>query len=150
MITIDANTQEITDMLSRLSGRLTDMRPAMLEISGIMSDASERAFQTESNPATGEPWAELSPFTVALRGSAHPILQVSGQLAASIQADYGSDFAQVGTNKNYAELHQFGGVTGPDAILPGRNVPARPFLGLSDEDETDILEVLAHYIDQSI
>jgi len=85
--------------------------------------------------------------TVKMRGGdAHPILQRSGLLAISVVTDYGADFAQTGTNKVYAAMHQFGGVTSPNSMIPGKLIPARPFFGLGDDAQEEILYIVGGYL----
>ena len=147
MIQIEHNSDDILRALQQLQGRMTDMSPVMLDIAGVLADASKRAFQSEQDPATGRAWDALTAVTVAMRGgNAHPILQRSGQLAASVTTAYGSDFAEVGTNKVYAAMHQFGGSTAGNSMIPGKTIHARPFLGLGDEDEEEILDIILRYL----
>lgn len=67
----------------------------------------QRGFEAEQSPA-GRPWQALAPATAKKRGSAHPILRVSGRLArAHLRAD--ATGAVVGSNLAYAAIHQHGG-----------------------------------------
>ena len=101
---------------------------------------------------TGEPWADLSDVTKARREKAGhwpgPILQVKGQLAASIESGYGKDFAQAGSNKVYAPVMFFGAEKGAfgknkrGGPIPWGDIPARRMLGLNADDEVDILDIL--------
>jgi len=49
------------------------------------------------------------------------------------------DEVQVGSNLIYAATHQFGD--------PARNIPARPFLGLSTDDRTEILALAQAWLE---
>lgn len=51
---------------------------------------------------------------------------------------------EVGTNVEYAAIHQFGG----DEV--GINIPARPYLGLSPDNEADLLGVVEDFIEQAL
>lgn len=67
----------------------------------------QQGFEAEQSPA-GRPWQALAPATAKKRGSAHPILRVSGRLArAHLRAD--ATGAVVGSNLAYAAIHQYGG-----------------------------------------
>jgi len=62
----------------------------------------------------------------------------------------------VGTNLVYGAAHQFGMVKGyagrtrRGAPIPWGNIPPRPFLGLSADDETEIVRILRIYLDRQI
>lgn len=148
MIEIIVNIDDLEDGLTRLIALGRDMTPLNRGIAGILADIPERAFRAQADPATGESWAELSPVTVARRGSARPILQVSGKLAGSIQQEYGRDFARVYTNKKQATTMHFGakkgefGKTKRGAPIPWGDIPARPFFGINSQDEEDIREFI--------
>jgi phage virion morphogenesis protein len=146
------NHPQVLDVLDGLLNRLDDLSAPMALIAAQMESAAERAFDEEADPATGEPWADLSDVTKARREKAGhwpgSILQVKGQLAASIESDYGKDFAQVGSNKVYAPVMFFGAEKGAfgknkrGGPIPWGDIPARPFLGLNADDEADILDIL--------
>lgn len=71
----------------------------------------------------------------------------------------------MGSDRPYAAIHQFGGQTRPHLIHPSRKkalafggvvvksvkhpgskIPARPFLGLSDADRNEIVEITLEYL----
>lgn len=128
-----------------------DLSPVMREIAGMLADASEQAFANESDPNTGEAWKPLTESHKARRqekGYTGPILQMTGSLAASIQSDWGRDFAQVGSNKIYAAIHQHGGTS--DMRSANAAIPGRPFLGAGDDDREEIMEVLTRHLSDVI
>ncbi len=55
---------------------------------------------------------------------------------------------EIGSPSIYAGTHQFGaakgafGSTSKGAPIPWGDIPARPFLGLSDADEADIRDLI--------
>ena len=123
------------------------MTPVMRQIAGILADASEQAFVEEADPTSGQPWQPLSEGYRERRhekGYTGPLLQRRGQLAASIQSDYGHDYAQVGSNLIYAALQHHGGT--PDMPAGPAAVPGRPYLGASPADQSEILDVLRDYL----
>ena len=156
MINIEYNDSQVMSALNELMRRMGDLTPVMRDIAGVMEDATERAFDNEQDPESGLAWHPLMASTVAMRGgNAHPILQNSGQLAGSIVSAYGADFAQIGSaeigsNKKYAAMHQFGGTTASNSMIPGKDIPARPFLGLGDDDQDEILTILNSYLASAI
>ncbi|MDP2548077.1 phage virion morphogenesis protein [Oceanobacter sp. 4_MG-2023] len=148
MITISVtnNSTQVLDVINQLQQRVQDTAPVMRKIAGIMADQVEQAFADEADPATGKKWRTFSPSYLQRnpKRSGGQLLQDSGQLASSIQNEYGPDYAAVGTNKIYAAIHQFGGLPG---MKPGpAAIPARPYLGLSPEGEQEIIEIVLGYL----
>lgn len=148
-VDVDIDDQPVLDALAALLARGSDLTPAMREIAGVLADIPERALAEEADPATGRPWHPLAPATVEARGGdAHPILQLSGHLAASIQSEHGRDYAAAGTNVVYAAAHQFG--LGERSSVRSRRrmpaLPARPFLGLGPEDRRSILDIVQRHL----
>lgn len=149
MFRISLNTKEIDGLAVRLARRSTDFREAMTEIAGIMLDAVEENFEKEGRPAT---WTPLADETVEDRrkkgyGPEHPILQRTGTLATSVQADSDDRSAVVHTNLRYAAIQHFGGKAGRGkkvTILP------RPFLVLAPQDEDEIANVLRKLLDKDL
>lgn len=106
---ITIQVDDIDRALAEITRRLTNTAPAMRRIKGVMLDAVEQNFEEQGRPK----WVDLSPATKAARASKGKwpgkILQVSGRLASSIVGESGNGFATVGTNLEYAPIHQFGG-----------------------------------------
>lgn len=159
MITIEVNDRGVLDMLARLQRGLGNMAPAMADIAQALASESERQFSSESGPLG--PWPDLSDETTKVfrgqRGTwPGKMLQVSaGGLAASVQTAFGRDFASVGTNKPYSAIHMFGGTTSPSSMIPGKDIPARPYLPfhpetleLTSEAKATVLEILESYLNQ--
>jgi phage virion morphogenesis protein len=149
----DAQAQAL---LSEIIQRGSDLSPVMRPISEDLRDGMEQAFEEERDPATGEPWADLSPLTIKAREKTGnwpgKILQRSGQLAASLSASHGSDFAAAGTNLAYATTHQDGakkgafGTMSNGSPIPWADIPARPFAGVSEETMETIVERLQRFL----
>ncbi|MDK2598653.1 phage virion morphogenesis protein [Pseudoalteromonas obscura] len=148
-----SNTLEIlthgnaANILAEIADKFTDLSDPMNEIAAIMEGASEDAFAEERSPVTGETWQGLSENYLKQNPKrvGGQMLQVSaGGLAASIAADSGDFWAEIGSNKPYAAIHNFGGKPG---MAPGpAAMPQRQYLGVSAEEEQQIIEVLASFI----
>lgn len=155
MIDIEIDDRDISKGLNDLLARTSDLSPAMREIAGVLADIAEQSFADETAPH-GTAWPDLSDITKERRAKIGKwpgsILQVSGQLAGSIQPDYGKDFAVASTNKDYAGTQQFGakkgefGKTPRGAPIPWGDIPPRPFMGLSSEGKEEILSVINKYL----
>ena len=144
---IEVHIDQAQALLANIVATGRNMTPITRALAGVLADIPERAFANQADPATGTPWAALSPATVAKRGSAQPILQVSGILAGSIHSEHGPDYARVGTADVKAATHQFGakkgqyGSTRRGTPIPWGNIPARRFFGVGPTDEAEIEEV---------
>ena len=154
IIDLTHNSPEILDMLNELLARTDDLSDAMAGVAAVLESAVEGAFADEADPETGTAWDALSAVTLGLRPhrAGGQLLQDSGRLAASITSDSGADFAQVGTNAIYAGTMQFGAARGAfgkssrGTPLPWGDIPARPFMGISPDDESDILAILSDHL----
>lgn len=103
-MSIEIHDKELDKALESLAMRLNNTAPLMQRISVELLAQTMLNFRAEGRPA----WAGLSPAYAATKQGGK-ILQLSGQLAASITPYHGADVAGVGTNKVYAAVHQFGG-----------------------------------------
>lgn len=93
-----------SDTVARLTRSLTRVHRELGQEYQLLV---QKGFENEKSPA-GAGWQALSPATVKKRGSAHPILRVSGRLARThLRAD--AEEAVVGSNLVYAAIHQHGG-----------------------------------------
>ena len=145
-MSITVNIQLAQDRIEQVGHKLDNMRPVLASISNMMLDAVERNFATETDPETGLRWTPLAASTQrqrARKGKTGKILQVTGGLVASITPQYGNDYAIISTNKIYAAIHHFGGNTGRGHAA---NIPARPYLALSKQDERDINDTVSNYL----
>lgn len=71
------------------------------------------------------------------------ILQVSGQLASSINTYYDDESVIIGSNLDYAAIHQLGGQASKNRSV---SIPARPYLKLSDNDFEEIIDCIKMFI----
>lgn len=156
MFQVDLDSQQVLDVLRRLHDSLDDMGPAMADIAQALASESERQFDAESGPGGG--WPELSDVTKRQRERlgkwpGKMLQRSAGGLAASVQTGYDGQSAWIGSNKPYAAMHQFGGVTSPLSMIPNKEIPARPYMPfdaagrLTDEAEATVLEIIQSYLD---
>lgn len=147
MITIEINDAPVTAALDRLAAQMEDMNSVMGEIGEVLVNSTTRRFGEGVSPS-GVRWAAKSPVTLAAyeargeRMDNRPLFGPSGDLNSTIFAENGNDFVRVGSGRPYSAMMQFGGARSAYPHLWG-DIPARPFLGLSDEDEIEILEIIS-------
>ncbi len=143
-IEIRIDNHEVNSRLLELAQRGENMRPLMKNIAGIMAYSTEENFKEEGRP---DKWQELAESTIKQRKKTghYPgqILQVSTQLATSISTFYDDESAVIGSNLDYAAIHQLGGNAGKNKKV---SIPARPYLLLNNDDYAEIIEVIADYL----
>lgn len=137
------------EVLEAVAARFSDLSEPMNEIAAIMEGATEDAFAEERSPITGQAWPELSANYLKQNPKrvGGQILQMEGSLAASIAADSGDLWAEISSSKPYAAIHNFGGL--PEFAPGPAAVPQREYLGVSEEEETDILGVVEAFLLES-
>jgi phage virion morphogenesis protein len=141
---------------ARLAAVMADTRPVMRAIgTGLVASTQDR-FDAGHDP-DGAPWKALNPvYASGKRGPG--ILREKGMrggLQGSITYRAGTSDVQVGTNKVYGAIHHFGGVIRPkhggklvfklgNRVVHAKSVtiPARPYLGISSQDQVMILDVV--------
>lgn len=115
-------------------------------IAGVLESGAVQRFEEERDP-DGKSWKPN------LRGGR--ILTLHGYLCGSIIGQATKDYAEVGSTLVYAAIHQYGGlikgkvqnflkfnIGGRWASKKAVSIPARPYLGISKQDEAAIgLEV---------
>lgn len=132
MIEIEINNaQQIASILNKLANAAQYRTPLMRSIAGTMESAVLQNFDVGGRPK----WLGLK----YRQGT--PLVDTEN-LMNSITSYYDNDSAEVGTNEPYAAIHQFGGKAGRGRKV---DIPARPFLVLTPQDEDDILEDVQAY-----
>jgi phage virion morphogenesis protein len=120
-----------------------DLRP-VLSVLGRLMQASVRAnFSQGGRP---EKWTPLAPSTLKHRRGRgrKPLVETGGgHLPRSITFAVGSLHVDVGSSAVDARLHQLGGRAGRKH---GAQIPARPFLVVQPEDETQIRHALERFL----
>ena len=143
-IEIKLDNKEVESRLLDLAKRSENLRPLMKNIAGIFAYSTEENFKNEGRP---DKWTELSESTIKQRTKNKQwpgmILQISGQLASSVNTYYDNDSAVIGSNLDYAAIHQLGGQAGKNKSV---EIPARPYLKLTDEDFEEILSVTENFL----
>ena len=143
-IEIKIDNKDVDRKLLELAQKSENLRPLMKNIAGIFASATEENFKNEGRP---DKWTELSEATKKQRTKQKKwpgqLLQVSGQLASSISTQYDDESAVIGSNLDYAAIHQLGGPAGKNKKV---EIPARPYLKLTDDDFNEILDATEQYL----
>ena len=147
MYTIELKADAVTGALAKALAGLEDMTPLMQDIGDLLAASTTARFPLGEAP-DGSKWAANSPVTLARKTDTRPLFGNSGSLYSTIFHDASAEQVTVGSNRVQAAMMQFGGTKAQFPHLWG-NIPARPFLGISDEDETNILIEVGDYLGQA-
>lgn len=150
MIRIEVDSERVVTSLRNLIALGRNTGPVMADIAALGESQTTRRFRDETGP-DGQKWKP----SLRARIIGGRTLSKDGHLAASISGRHGRDFAEWGVNRIYAAIHQFGGeirakggslrfrlANGGFATVQKVTMPARPFLGVSDDDADDILSII--------
>lgn len=158
MIAIQADTAATEAALARLEGALDDASPLMQDIGELLARSTKERFARGVSP-DGVRWAPKSPTTLERYGirrsnriDIRPLFGPSGALNSTIYPEAGRDEVLVGSGLVYAAVQHFGAAKGAfgtmsnGSPIPWGNIPARPFLGVSAEDEVGIAATVEDYL----
>lgn len=165
MITVEVVNRNVQAALDQLANRVENLAPPMSEIGERMTESTQGRFNTSTGP-DGQRWAPNSEATILdyLGGKSGVYgkktgkltskgvgyaqnkkpLVASGLLQDSIRWQLIPGGVAIGTDRFAdawdagAAVHQFGSLDG--------KIPARPILGVSNDDERTILEIVAGYL----
>jgi phage gpG-like protein len=168
MLTVKITDQSVLQALQSMQKKAANLGPAMREIGEDLTTSTKARFSTATAP-DGTPWAANSATTMAMylglfKGSykkdgtlskkgekrsagKKPLTGESKSLGTTInyQVITGPNVSavRIGSPMVYAAMQQFGGES--KGFIKS-TIPARPFLGLSDDDSTTVLDVLTTYL----
>lgn len=137
--------QRAVDDLGR---RFSIGKGLMMAVAATLRATTQDRFNTKLTPS-GRPWST-------------PLVK-SGDLRKKLDIDASETEALVGSNLEYAAIHQFGGVikpkkakilafsiNGQDVFAHKVTIKANPFLGISKSDEDEIAATIKDFFEESI
>lgn len=164
MITVQINDQQVQAALNRVAASLADMSPLMGDL-GEMLLASTQDRMLRGEQPDGAAFAPRSQTTLdryaKLEQTYGPVpLFKSGEMRQQLAYRPGPDYLELSSNAIQSAVMQFGAKQGAFGAFIGKDkrgrdhfhsipwgdIPARPFLGLSEQDKTDILAEIAEWI----
>ncbi|MEZ5752850.1 MAG: phage virion morphogenesis protein [Paracoccaceae bacterium] len=160
MITVEFNDAEVLSALDRVARAVTDMTPVMEDIGEEMVDTTKNRFVTGTSP-DGSAWAPKSAATIAAYErrddpvDMRPLWGPTGDLHSNFAWEAGPGEVSWGTNVIYAAVQHFGAAQGAfgrssrGGPIPWGAIPARPFMGVSEEDRSGILAALEDWLTQA-
>lgn len=101
MMKVTVDNQALSQALKQLELAGADMRPLMRNIVGTLATETALNFEEEGRPA----WVP----SLAAEKRSGMTLSDTGHLRRSVTTQYDHHSAQIGTNVEYARIHQLGG-----------------------------------------
>lgn len=136
--------QAVSDVLTQLVNNLDDLAPALGNVGEHLMLTHRDHFDQQRSP-DGDPWQPLSPeYAKRKKKNKDKILRLNDILRDTFAYNVGDESLEFGTNMEYAAIHQFGGESSMIPRLAA--IPARPFLGLSSDDEQEVIEILSDFL----
>lgn len=140
--------------LGLIVARIDHPRPLYDELGRMLTTSTGQRFEDEEDPE-GNPW----PKSIRALLDGGKTLTDSTALRGSITWEASDTGVSVGTNVIYAAIHQLGGIItaktsaglhfqigGVWVTKASVTMPARAFLGVSDADETEILNIAGEWL----
>ena len=147
MIQIDLNAKQFQSDLERYKKLFSDFTPLMTEFGIQVSQIWTSIFRKQGDPK----WVELSERTLRQRrkeGKGAQILRDEGRLFNSLTTrSAGTVYnltplsLEIGTNLEYAAVHQLGSTT--------KKIPRRPFLPTDKQLTPMVKRVVARFIQEA-
>lgn len=126
-----------------------DLHDLLDNIGSEIEEQTHNRSRNEKTSPEGDAWAKLSPKYERWKakrtsgvGKGGGLLMLTGDMDDSIQYFVTGDELEIGTNLIYGATHQYGD--------KDRNIPARPFLGLSHENQDDIEDLVTNFFEELI
>lgn len=146
---------QVRGTLMRLMALGQNPQPALRDVAAIGESSTRLRFRTQTGP-DGQRWKPS--LRVLLSGGR--TLTKDGHLSGSLSSGATNSYAQWGVNRIYAAIQQFGGVIraktaaalkffvpgGGFAVVKAVRMPARPYLGVNDDDSRDMLDAIERRI----
>lgn len=172
MIKIKLDDSAVLAALAQLKSSVQNTRPAMADIGEYLIESTHQRFEKGEGP-DGEKWAANKESTILQMlskkkgnykkkggrsaqgrrraGNKKPLIGETKQLK-NVHKEVTDDTVKIGSSRIYAAVQQFGaskgefGKTKRGAPIPWGDIPARPYLGISDDDRSVILDILSDYL----
>lgn len=164
MIKAEIDMSQADALFRELIARSTNLRPLMQDLGEYLSETTKQRFETSIAP-DGSRWKPNAPATYlaylgafkssfgkggkitkagAGRASGKkPLVGETRRLGGEIAYQADASSVEIGSSLVYSAIHQFGGQAGRGKAT---TIPARPYLGLSADDQAFIVERAAAYL----
>ena len=156
-IDITLEDTQVVTAINRMIHAGTDLTPVLRDIGEHLLNTTRERFRDEEGP-DGEAWMPLSETTKARKTrNIDKVLTEDGHLAGTLDYLVMGNELLIGSPRIYASTHQFGALKGQFGFaafdtragafeIPWGDIPARPFLGISDDDRSTITDVIGDFL----
>lgn len=166
-IDVKADNSKVASVLDGLIERVSNPNPILKLIGQTLVESTQQRFARGEDPS-GAPWADNTFTTLEFFLQEHtsnfkktgglskqgaqrlagkkPLTGKTKELQTTITSQLSKGKLEVGSPLPYARMHQLGGTTATNSMIPNKDIPARPFLGLSSKDEGEIIELVSDYL----
>jgi len=135
-VEVTVGTDDVQRALRELGERGQNLRPVLGDLGEYLLQSHATRFRRQVDPE-GNPWRPLSlNYRATKPRNRDKILTLDGHLRRSLRYQVRGSELLFGTNLVYGAVHQFG----------HEDVPARPYLGVSPEDTSELVLILADWL----
>lgn len=132
-------TEDAYSILNQLYEKLSDLSEPLADVGEHLLLSHRDRWNAQESP-DGEAWAPLSPAYQARKPKhANEILRLNDDLRDTLKYQADPLALYFGTPLGYGAAQQFG--------YEDTNLPARPYLGLSQQDADDVTSILSDYLE---
>ena len=141
-VVVAADWRPAAETLRRLADAGTDLGApggVLDQIGQTLATSTQHRFETGRGP-DGTPW---KPSRRALEQGGQTL--VHRGFLKDIRHRVGADHVDVGTHQIYGAIHQFGSGSLPRP----KGIPARPYLGLDEDDRDAVLDIVRDALERA-
>jgi phage virion morphogenesis protein len=141
-ITIEQNISEtVAQKLHELMQAGVDMSGPFTDIGEGMLNSTRQRFEEQVDPQ-GEDWEPLNPkYQARKKKNADKVLVLEGFMRDTLAYNADDQGIELGTNRIQGASMQFGD--------DERGIPERPFLGMGEDDDDMIVDILQDHLEQA-
>ena len=138
---IEADWRPVQARMKKLKRLTNDLEPFFADVGEYLLTTIEDRFVEEQAP-DGTAWQDVTPETRRRKKHDKILTESTDLRGSSMSYDAHADDLEIGTSKIYGATQQLG--------REEANIVARPFLGLSDEDEVEVGELLEEHLEEAL
>ncbi|AQU83242.1 MULTISPECIES: phage virion morphogenesis protein [unclassified Halomonas] len=144
MGTINVSSEAVERAITDLLNKGENLTAPMKSIGEEMINRTQQRFRDKEAP-DGSAWQDNSPVTEKRKGHGRVLEGESNELSKQFSYSAASDSVEWGSLMVYAAMQNYGGTKAEFPHLWG-DIPGREFVGVSDDDEDEVLGILADHL----